>query len=70
MALEWGNRMESDDLVQRKKTGFEIGSDVSSYSVEELEALVRNLNEEVSRINTAIERKKSELESAHSIFKN
>lgn len=62
--------MDLEDFDLKKKEDFQIGADLSAFSIEELQKLAAALDAEIERINGAIERKEAELQSAHSIFKS
>ena len=61
--------MDIEDLEPRKTKDFEIGCDLSSYSIEELKQLVETLGDEISRIETEIASKESSRDAADSVFK-
>lgn len=62
--------MDLEELEPKKKPGFEIGSDLSTLSVDELRALVETLNAEIARIEEAIGAKESSMKAADSVFKS
>ncbi|MGI9378542.1 MAG: DUF1192 domain-containing protein [Methyloligellaceae bacterium] len=62
--------MEIEENEPRKRPAFEIGMDLSNYSVEELTLLVTTLQEEIVRISEIKEQKKSSLDTANSLFKS
>lgn len=62
--------MEIEENEPRKRPTFEIGMDLSNYSVEELTLLVTTLQEEIVRISEIKEQKKSSLDTANSLFKS
>ncbi len=62
--------MEIEENEPRKRPTFEIGMDLSNYSVEELTLLVTTLQEEIMRISEIKEQKKSSLDTANSLFKS
>lgn len=62
--------MELDDIPRKKPDRFELGADLTRFSIEELEKIVTDLEGEISRIGQAIERKKSDLSAADNIFKS
>ena len=62
--------MDLDDLIPKKPEDYEIGSDLSEWSVDELKALISKLESEIRRVNTEIKSKESIKNSADSVFKN
>ncbi len=61
--------MEIEENEPRKRPTFEIGMDLSNYSVDELSELTTSLQEEIVRISQILEQKKNSLDAANSIFK-
>ena len=62
--------MDLEENEPRKQSKFEIGMDLSNYSVDELSKLIEILNEEIVRISATLDEKKSSLDAANSIFKS
>ena len=62
--------MDNEDLEPRKKKIYEAGMDLSNYSVEELGDLIQLLRSEIDRISQELEKKKTSLDAAESIFKS
>lgn len=61
--------MDLEELEPRKRKDFEIGGDLSGFSVEELQELVATLRGEIARIEEELAEKQSSREAADSIFK-
>jgi uncharacterized small protein (DUF1192 family) len=61
--------MDLEELEPRKRKDFEIGDDLSGFSLEELQELVAMLKNEIARIEAELEAKQSSREAADSIFK-
>jgi uncharacterized small protein (DUF1192 family) len=57
-----------DDRPKRKPV-HEIGQDLSSLSIEELAARLALLQDEVARLQTALERKRASRSAADQFFK-
>ena len=62
--------MDTDDLEPRKPPAFEIGGDLSTLSVEELEDLIERLTAEIDRIRIEITAKNATRAAADSVFKS
>ena len=58
-----------DEEQAIKKAGYEIGTDISGFSVDELNETIDALNEEISRLETAAREKSDHLSAAASLFK-
>ena len=58
-----------DDEPQKKPVSHEIGQDLSSLSIEELEKRVGLLKEEIARLEDAGAAKRASMSSAESFFK-
>lgn len=58
-----------EDLPKTRKT-WEIGGNLDTYSVYELEEYLQALDEEKSRVTAMIERKKASRGAADSVFKS
>ena len=58
-----------EDLPKRAKT-HEIGANLSTYSIYELEEYLQALEEEKARVTGMIERKKASRGAADSVFKS
>ena len=58
-----------DDEPQKKPVSHEIGQDLSSLSIEELEKRVGLLKEEIIRLEDASALKRASMSSAESFFK-
>ena len=61
--------MDLEELEPRKLKAFEIGCDLSNYSIEELKELAETLANEISRIEVEIAAKESSRNAADSVFK-
>ena len=61
--------MEDDEERVVKKQDIVIGEDLSMLSVEELEARIELLNDEIERLRTEIGAKQSSRSAAESFFK-
>ena len=61
--------MDMEELEPRKKKVFEIGSDLSNHSIEELKELAETLGNEISRIQAEVQSKESSRNAADSVFK-
>lgn len=62
--------MDMDDLEPRKKEGFQIGSDLSKLSIDELKGLASELTSEIARIEDEVRAKESSRSAADSVFKS
>lgn len=62
--------MDLEELEPRKRKDFEIGGDLSGFSVEELKELVAVLQNEIARIEAELAEKQSSRDAADSIFKS
>jgi uncharacterized small protein (DUF1192 family) len=58
-----------DDNLSRKKPVHEIGQDLSLLSIEELAVRVALLQDEVARLQTALEQKRASRSAADQFFK-
>ncbi len=52
------------------QTEMVIGQDLSAFSIADLEALLRALNEEIERVNETIRTKQTQASQAESLFKS
>lgn len=60
-----------DDLEPRKKfTGTELGQSLERFSVAELEHYIAALEDEISRVQADIKRKKESQNAADAFFKS
>ena len=59
-----------DDDRPRKKTGHEIGQDLSLLSVDELGERIALLHAEIERLNQAMAKKRASKDAADSFFKS
>jgi len=62
--------MDPDDELPRKAGGYGIGGDLSTLSVQELEALITALEAEIARIKEILKQKESTRVAADSFFKS
>jgi uncharacterized small protein (DUF1192 family) len=63
--------MDLDDLLpQKRPTGVTIGDSLETLSVGELERRVKDLETEIARVRSEIDRKKRHEEAARAIFKS
>jgi uncharacterized small protein (DUF1192 family) len=62
--------MSFDEDLPKKPRTHEIGANLSTYSVYELEEYLRALEEEKSRVTAMIERKNASRNAADSVFKS
>ena len=62
--------MDLDDLTPKKPASQEIGQDLSKHSVEELEALIETLQQEIARVEEALAAKQSHKSAAEAAFKS
>jgi len=60
--------LEEDDRP-KKKVAHEIGQDLALLSVEELSDRIALLNDEVARLQTALEKKRASRSAADQFFK-
>lgn len=64
--------MKSDDLPLALKSGSHLNclmvEDLDPYSVEDLQARIESLGEEISRVKSVLELKKSRLNAAEALF--
>lgn len=58
-----------DDLPKKTRT-YELGANLSTYSVHELEDYLQALEEEKRRVAAMIEEKKASRNAADSVFKS
>lgn len=58
-----------DEPPPKKRPAYEIGADLSTFSVQELEECLIQLAAERERIEAIIKAKKASQDAAHSIFK-
>lgn len=61
--------MDLDDLTPKKPKVHELGQDLSTYSEEELTALIETLEAEIGRVETVLQAKKSSRGAAEAAFK-
>jgi uncharacterized small protein (DUF1192 family) len=61
--------MDLDDLEPKKKKSYELGQDLSKFSVGELGELVGTLKEEIARVEAARASKQSSRSAADAAFK-
>ena len=62
--------MSFDDELPKKPRTHEIGANLSTYSVYELEEYLHALEEEKARVAAMIERKNASRNAADSVFKS
>ena len=62
--------MDLEELEPRKTADYEIGGDLSKFSIEELAALAAKLAEEIARIEEALRAKESSRAAADDVFKS
>lgn len=62
--------MNLEDDLPRKPRSHELGADLSTYSVNELEEYMAVLDEEKNRVAAMIESKKASRDAAASVFKS
>ncbi len=62
--------MSWDEELPKKKPAFELGADLSTFSVKDLEEYIAVLTAERQRVEAMIASKKSSRDSAHSVFKS
>jgi len=61
--------MDSEEGQPRKSADYEIGSDLSTFSVSELKELVEALKDEIARIEKVAGVKETSRMAADSVFK-
>jgi uncharacterized small protein (DUF1192 family) len=61
--------MDLDDLEPKKKKAYELGQDLSKFSVGELAELIETLKEEIARVEAARSAKQSSRSAADAAFK-
>lgn len=61
--------MWNDDLPQKKPREHALGADLSTYSVEELNAYLAALAAERERVEIVLAQKQASRQSAQSVFK-
>ena len=62
--------MDTDDLEPKKKPkSYELGQDLSKFSVGELKALIDDLKAEIARVETLHAAKQSSKSAAQAAFK-
>ena len=59
--------MEEEDLKSKKSKS--IGGNIDDLSIEDLEEVIQDLNNEIVRIETLIKKKKKAKKSAEKLFK-
>ncbi|MFA5955726.1 DUF1192 domain-containing protein [Hyphomicrobium sp.] len=63
--------MDLDDLLpQKKPSGVAIGDSLDTLSVSELESRITDLETEIVRVRTEVDRKKRHEEAARALFKS
>lgn len=62
--------MTIEDDLPRKQRKYELGANLSTYSVYELEEYLSALDEEKHRVAAMIEAKKASRDAADSVFKS
>lgn len=63
--------MDLDDLMPRKKpAGAAIGDNLETLSVAELERRVKDLEDEIMRVNVELQRKRQHEAAARALFKS
>lgn len=63
--------MDLDDLLPPKKTkGVAIGESLETLSVAELEKRIADLEAEIVRVRSEVDRKRRHEEAAHALFKS
>jgi uncharacterized small protein (DUF1192 family) len=58
-----------DDLPLKPRREPSLGADLSTFSVEELNAYLATLAAESERVEAALAKKKASQQAAHSVFK-
>lgn len=61
--------MDWDEAAGKKKPVYEVGGDLSRFSVAELEGCLALLAEERARIEAALAAKRASQQAANSVFK-
>ncbi len=61
--------MDIEDIEPKKKETHEIGSDLSTLSVSELEERIELMKSEIKRLSDAMEKKKMSRSDADAVFK-
>jgi uncharacterized small protein (DUF1192 family) len=59
----------AEDLPKKRKTQHEIGSDLSSISIEELADRILDLKKEIERLEAEMAKKRSVQSAADAIFR-
>ncbi len=59
-----------DEDQPKKQRAYELGADLSKFSVEELQDYLAILDNERQRVESIMSSKKSSLDAAHSVFKS
>jgi uncharacterized small protein (DUF1192 family) len=62
--------MDWEETRPKKKAAYELGADLSAFSVKELEECLDMLAAERQRIEAALAGKKASRQAAHSVFKS
>jgi uncharacterized small protein (DUF1192 family) len=63
--------MDLDDLLpQKKPSGLAIGDQLEALSVGELERRIKDLENEIVRVQSELDRKKRHEAAAHALFKS
>lgn len=62
--------MNLDDELPRKPYNHQLGADLSTYSVSELEEYAASLDQEKQRVMAMIDAKNASLNAADAIFKS
>ncbi len=62
--------MDWDELEPKKKAAIEIGEDLSSLSVEDLNSRIQLLEDEIERVRAEISARKSTQSAAEDVFRN
>ena len=62
--------MDWDDIAKPKTEGAVIGQNLERMSIDELQRLVLDLEQEIARVQAEVERKKSIGDQAASVFKS
>ena len=62
--------MDTDEIAPPpKRKIYEVGQDLSKYSVGDLKALIETLKAEIARVEQALDAKQSSKSSAEAVFK-
>lgn len=63
--------MDTDDIapLPKKTKSYELGQDLSKYSVGDLKALIQALRDEIARVEQTLTAKQSSKSAAESVFK-